>query len=64
MTSSSRNGRSTARRNEAAPRRVEAKGLIYEGVLEPPKGKLPEDWEDREQTLFRSTAFGDEPTGR
>ncbi len=36
------------------------KGLIYEGVLEPPKGKLPEDWEPREQTLFRSTAHGDD----
>jgi len=35
-------------------------GLIYEGVLEPPKGKLPEDWEEREQTLFRSTAHGDD----
>ena len=29
-------------------------GLIYEGMLEPPKGKTPEDWEPREQTLFRS----------
>jgi len=37
-----------------------AKGLIYEGVLEPPKGKLPDDWEPRPQTLFRSTAFGDD----
>ncbi len=36
------------------------RGLIYEGVLEPPKGKLPEDWEPREQTLFRATAFGDD----
>ena len=36
------------------------KGLIYEGVLEPPKGKLPEDWEPRPQTLFRSTQFGDD----
>ena len=35
-------------------------GLVYEGVLEPPKGKLPEDWEEREQTLFRSTAHGDD----
>jgi arginyl-tRNA synthetase len=35
-------------------------GLIYEGHLPPPKGALPEDWEDREQTLFRSTAFGDD----
>ena len=35
-------------------------GLIYEGHLAPPKGKLPDDWEDREQTLFRSTDFGDD----
>ncbi len=35
-------------------------GLIYEGVLEAPKGKTPEDWEPREQTLFRSTQFGDD----
>jgi arginyl-tRNA synthetase len=35
-------------------------GLIYQGRLEPPKGKKPDDWEDREQTLFRATKFGDE----
>jgi arginyl-tRNA synthetase len=40
--------------------RLRAMGLIYEGRLDPPKGKLPEDWEEREQTLFRSTAFGDD----
>ena len=40
--------------------RLSAKGLIYEGVLEPPKGKTPEDWEPREQTLFRATQFGDD----
>jgi arginyl-tRNA synthetase len=34
--------------------------LIYQGRLEPPKGKAPDDWEDREQTLFRATRFGDE----
>jgi arginyl-tRNA synthetase len=45
---------------EAAIGRLRAMGLIYEGRLDPPKGKLPEDWEDREQTLFRSTAFGDD----
>jgi arginyl-tRNA synthetase len=39
---------------------LRARGLIYEGVLEPPKGKTPEDWEPREQTLFRSTDFGDD----
>ncbi|MFZ1416173.1 MAG: arginine--tRNA ligase [Defluviicoccus sp.] len=36
------------------------RGLIYTGVLEPPKGKLPDDWEPRPQMLFRATAFGDE----
>jgi arginyl-tRNA synthetase len=35
-------------------------GLIYQGRLEPPKGQKPDDWEDREQTLFRSTQFGDD----
>ncbi len=34
--------------------------LIYEGTLEPPKGKTLEDWEPRVQTLFRSTAHGDD----
>ncbi|CAN0164378.1 unnamed protein product, partial [Chrysoparadoxa australica] len=33
---------------------------IYRGVLEPPKGKKPEDWEPREQTLFKSTEHGDD----
>ncbi|NCU20593.1 arginine--tRNA ligase, partial [Candidatus Falkowbacteria bacterium] len=45
---------------EAALRRLREMGLIYEGVLEAPKGKLPEDWEEREQTLFRSTSYGDD----
>ncbi|GJD32752.1 Arginine--tRNA ligase [Methylobacterium adhaesivum] len=36
------------------------KGLVYEGRLPPPKGQLPEDWEDREQTLFRTVEFGDD----
>jgi arginyl-tRNA synthetase len=39
---------------------LEAMGLIYEGALDPPKGKLPDDWEPRPQTLFRATRFGDE----
>jgi arginyl-tRNA synthetase len=39
---------------------LDEKGLIYEGVLEPPKGKKPEGWEPREQTLFRSTEHGDD----
>jgi len=36
------------------------RGLVYEGRLPPPKGAPVEDWEDREQTLFRSSAFGDD----
>ena len=39
---------------------LRAKGLIYEGVLEKPKGEAAEDWEPRPQTLFRSTQFGDD----
>ncbi|WP_108858387.1 arginine--tRNA ligase [Ruegeria sp. Alg231-54] len=45
---------------EAALKSLTDKGLIYEGVLEPPKGKKPEDWEPREQTLFKSTEHGDD----
>jgi arginyl-tRNA synthetase len=40
--------------------RLAAEGMIYEGVLDPPKGKTPDDWEPRPQTLFRSTMFGDD----
>jgi len=36
------------------------RGLIYEGVLEPPKGKKLDDWTPRKQTLFKSTDFGDD----
>jgi arginyl-tRNA synthetase len=36
------------------------KGEVYQGRLPPPKGVAPEDWEDRDQTLFRSTDFGDD----
>jgi arginyl-tRNA synthetase len=36
------------------------KGYVYDGRLPPPKGAPIEDWEDREQTLFRSTEFGDD----
>jgi len=39
---------------------LEQRGLIYTGILEPPKGKLPDDWEPREQTLFRAMRFGDD----
>ena len=45
---------------EAAIEDLRAKGLIYRGTLEPPKGKLPEDWEPREQLLFKSTEHGDD----
>jgi arginyl-tRNA synthetase len=45
---------------DAALAFLEERGLIYEGVLDPPKGKLPDDWEARPQTLFRATQFGDE----
>lgn len=39
---------------------LESRGLLHVGVLEPPKGRADEDWEPRPQTLFRSTAFGDD----
>ncbi|WP_370451400.1 arginine--tRNA ligase [Dankookia rubra] len=45
---------------EQAEQVLADRGLIYRGVLEPPRGKTPEDWEPREQTLFRATQFGDE----
>jgi arginyl-tRNA synthetase len=45
---------------EAAIEYLRERGLIYRGRLPPPKGQVPEDWEDREQTLFRSTEFGDD----
>lgn len=47
-------------RIEAALEDLNSKGLIYKGVLEPPKGRKPEDWEPREQTLFKSSAHGDD----
>ena len=45
---------------DAAFANLEGRGLIYTGVLEPPKGKLPDDWEERPQSLFRATQFGDD----
>ena len=39
---------------------LRAKGLVYQGRLPPPKGAPADDWEDRDQTLFRSTGFGDD----
>jgi len=52
----------TAERDEvrATIDELAAKGLVYEGHLPPPKGEPSEDWEDREQTLFRSTDFADD----
>ena len=44
----------------AAIETLRAAGWIYQGRLPPPKGQLPDDWEDREQTLFRATSFGDD----
>jgi arginyl-tRNA synthetase len=45
---------------EACIKLLESRGLVYRGVLEPPKGKVVDDWEPKEQTLFRSTQFGDD----
>ena len=45
---------------EAAIDTLRGMDLIYDGILEPPKGKTLDDWEPREQTLFRSTAHGDD----
>lgn len=39
---------------------LRTKGLVFEGRLERPKGHDADDWEDREQTLFKSTDFGDD----
>ena len=39
---------------------LENAGLMYTGILEPPKGKTPDDWEARPQRLFKATEFGDE----
>jgi arginyl-tRNA synthetase len=39
---------------------LEERDLVYWGTLEPPKGQLPDDWEEREQYLFRSSQFGDD----
>lgn len=45
---------------EQALKALADKGLIYKGVLEQPKGKQIDDWEPREQTLFKSSQFGDD----
>ena len=45
---------------EAAEATLRGKGLVYEGVLEAPKGEAADDWEPVELTLFRSSQFGDD----
>lgn len=47
-------------RVEEALGALEKRELVYTGVLEPPKGKLPDDWEPRPQLLFKSSRFGDD----
>ncbi|MDB5715037.1 MAG: arginine--tRNA ligase [Sphingomonadales bacterium] len=49
-----------AKKPEAAEARLRAQGLIYDGVLEAPKGQVDEEWEPVELPLFRSTQFGDD----
>ena len=44
----------------AAEAELRARGLVYDGVLDPPKGEMPDDWEPVELPLFRSTQFGDD----
>ena len=39
---------------------LEDKDLIYKGILDPPKGTKPKNWEEREQLLFKSSNFGDD----
>ena len=45
---------------DRALERLDGLGVIYEGVLDPPKGKVPDDWEPRPQTLFRASDYGDD----
>jgi len=45
---------------EAAEAWLRERGLVYDGVLEAPKGETPEDWEPVELPLFRATQFGDD----
>ncbi len=51
---------SDAGKVEEVLQRLEDEDLVYVGVLEAPKGKEPDDWEPRPQTLFKSTKFGDD----
>ena len=45
---------------ESAVGKLDSRGLIYEGILEPPKGRKLDDWEPQVQTLFKSSDFGDD----
>ena len=56
----SERGLADAGKVEEALEFLAGKGLIYEGLLDAPKGKRPEDWEPRPQTLFKSSEFGDD----
>ena len=63
MTNTAREAGTTARIQDLVARTIDElreKGVIYQGRLPPPKGAPVEDWEDREQTLFRATQFGDD----
>jgi arginyl-tRNA synthetase len=57
---SSERALSAAGRIDEVVKALEARDLVYTGTLEPPKGKLPDDWEPRPQLLFRATQFGDD----
>jgi arginyl-tRNA synthetase len=46
--------------NDEVVKELQSRDLVYMGTLEPPKGKLAEDWEVRPQLLFRSSNFGDD----
>ncbi|HLV07344.1 MAG TPA: arginine--tRNA ligase [Croceibacterium sp.] len=50
----------SAGKPEAAEAWLREKGLVYDGILEAPKGKTPEDWEPVELPLFRATRYGDD----
>ncbi len=49
-----------AKKPEAAEKELRARGLVYDGMLEAPKGETPEDWEPVELPLFRSSQYGDD----
>ncbi len=49
-----------AKKPEAAEAMLRAAGLVYDGVLEAPKGEIDPDWEPVTLPLFRSTSFGDD----